>query len=124
MVNEGSGVPVPPSAMLCGEPVALSTTESVALKLAAEAGVKVTEIVQVDDIASELPQLLLEIAKSEGLVPPIVTLLIASAALPVLESVMFCAVAVVPTGVLAKGTVDGLRPAMGADAEVPVPFRL
>jgi hypothetical protein len=38
----GAAVPVPLSATVCGEPVALSATESVAEKLAAEAGVKVT----------------------------------------------------------------------------------
>jgi len=82
-------VPVPVSVTVCGEPVALSATESVAVKLAADAGVKVTEIVQVEDIASEVPQLLLEIAKSPGLAPPIVTLLIVRGALPVFESVTF-----------------------------------
>jgi hypothetical protein len=35
-------VPVPLSDTVCGEPVALSATESVAEKLVAEAGVKVT----------------------------------------------------------------------------------
>jgi hypothetical protein len=37
-----AAVPVPLSATDCGEPVALSATESVAEKLVAEAGVKVT----------------------------------------------------------------------------------
>ena len=42
-VNEAAGaVPVPVSDAVCGEPVALSATESVAEKLAAEAGAKVT----------------------------------------------------------------------------------
>jgi len=41
-VNEAAGaVPVPVRDAVCGEPVALSATESVAVKLAAEAGVKV-----------------------------------------------------------------------------------
>ena len=35
-------VPVPVSVEVCGEPVALSATDSVAEKLVAEAGVKVT----------------------------------------------------------------------------------
>jgi len=67
----------------------LSVTESVAAKLAAEAGVKVTEIVHVEDIASEVPQVFAEIAKSVGLAPPSVTLLMVRAILPGLESVMF-----------------------------------
>ena len=42
-LSEAAGaVPVPVSATVCGEPVALSATESVAEKLVAEAGVKVT----------------------------------------------------------------------------------
>jgi len=51
-------VPVPVSVAVCGEPVALSATESVAEKLATEAGVKVTEIAQWEPAASELPQVL------------------------------------------------------------------
>ena len=42
-LSEAAGaVPVPVSDTVCGEPEALSATESVAEKLAAEAGVKVT----------------------------------------------------------------------------------
>ena len=42
-LREAAGaVPVPLSATVCGEPDALSATESVAEKLVAEAGVKVT----------------------------------------------------------------------------------
>jgi hypothetical protein len=41
-VNETAGaVPVPEIVTVCGEPVALSATESVAVKLVAEDGVKV-----------------------------------------------------------------------------------
>ena len=42
-LSEATGaVPVPVSDTVCGEPEALSATESVAAKLVAEAGVKVT----------------------------------------------------------------------------------
>ena len=42
-LSEAAGaVPVPVRDEVCGDPVALSATESVAEKLAAEAGVKVT----------------------------------------------------------------------------------
>jgi hypothetical protein len=95
------------SVATCGDPVALSTTVTVAVKLAADAGVKVTEIVQFPAAASELPQVFAEIAKSLGFAPPRVTLAMFSVALPGLESVMFCAVAVVPTVVLANGIVLG-----------------
>jgi hypothetical protein len=37
----GGAVPVPLSVAVCGEPAALSATDSIAAKLAAEAGVKV-----------------------------------------------------------------------------------
>ena len=104
MVNEGSGVPVPPSAMLCGEPVALSVTVSVALKLAAEAGVNVTEIVQLAPAASEAPQVLVW-AKSATFVPETAMPVIAKAALPVLVSVALCAALVVP--VVAVNVSDG-----------------
>jgi hypothetical protein len=49
-VSETTGalaaIPVPERAAVCGEPAALSVTESVAVKLAADAGVKVTEMEQ------------------------------------------------------------------------------
>jgi hypothetical protein len=38
----GTAVPVPESVAVCGEPEALSATDSVALKVVAEAGVNVT----------------------------------------------------------------------------------
>jgi len=61
-VSEGWGavavVPVPLSVTVWGEPVALSVTESVAVKLAADAGVKVTAMEQLAFAASELLQVL------------------------------------------------------------------
>ena len=44
----GVVVPLPVRLAVCGEPEALSVTESVAVKPAADAGVKVTETVQLD----------------------------------------------------------------------------
>jgi hypothetical protein len=41
-VKVGSGVPVPVRLAVCGDPAALSATESVAEKVVADAGVKVT----------------------------------------------------------------------------------
>ena len=52
-------LPVPVSVAVCGEPVALSATLSEALKLVAEAGVKLTEMLQLVPAASELPQALM-----------------------------------------------------------------
>jgi hypothetical protein len=51
-------VPVPLRAAVCGEPVALSATETDALALAAVVGVRVTEIVQLAPTASVGPQVL------------------------------------------------------------------
>ena len=53
-----AAVPVPFKATVCGDPLALSATESVAVKAVAEAGVKVTEIEQLAFAASELLQVL------------------------------------------------------------------
>lgn len=64
----------------------MSAMESVAEKLPAEAGVKVTEIAQLAPAARELPQVLVW-AKSEASVPPSVTALIVNDALPVFLSV-------------------------------------
>jgi len=82
----GAAVPVPVSATVCGEPAALSATETVAAKLVAEAGVKVTEMEQLAPAASVEPQALV-CAKSLGLGPPMLMPLIFSTALPVFLSV-------------------------------------
>jgi hypothetical protein len=94
-------VPMPVRTADWGEPVALSTTEIAALRLPAEAGVKLTVMVQVAPTASEAPQLLLS-PKLLALVPVTEMLVMASAAVPGLESVMGKAVAAVPTNVLRK----------------------
>jgi hypothetical protein len=82
----GGAVPVPLRATVCGEPDALSVTVNVAAKLATEAGVKMTEMEQLAPAASELPQVLVWL-KSAGFAPPMVMLVMASAALPVFLSV-------------------------------------
>jgi len=61
-VSEATGVdaevPVPLKVTVCGDPLALSATESVAAKAVAVAGVKVTEMEQLAFAASELLQVL------------------------------------------------------------------
>jgi hypothetical protein len=116
-------VPVPMMAADCGEPVALSATETEAEKAVAEAGVKVTLIVQVAPAARLAPQLLVW-AKSAALVPVTEMLLMVRAALPGLESVMGRAVAEVPTSVPGKASGLGLSVACGVGAVVPVPVRV
>ena len=92
----GGVVPVPLSVTVCGEPEALSATVRIAEKLVADAGVKVTEIEQLEPIASMPPQVL-DSLKSLGFVPVMVMPVIVSEALPGLESLTLRAVAVVPT---------------------------
>jgi hypothetical protein len=48
--------PVPVNATVCGVPAALSATFSVALRVPARVGIKVTLIVQLAPAANELPQ--------------------------------------------------------------------
>jgi len=114
-------VPVPVSVAVCGEPVALSATLSVAEKLVVDAGVKVTEIVQVASAVSVEPQVFAEMAKSVGFVPVMVTPVIVSVAVPVLVRMVEIAVAVDPTTVLGKGIVVTESDAPGANKGVPVP---
>ena len=82
----GVTVPVPLSAADCGEPEELSVTVIAAVKLAAESGAKVTEIVQLAEAASVAPQVVVS-AKSAGFVPVSEMAIPVSVALPVLESV-------------------------------------
>src|ERR1035441_10760107 len=82
-----------------GEPVALSATEMAAVRLAAETGVKLTVMVQLAPTASDVPQLLLS-PKLLALVPVTEMLVIVSAAVPGLESVIGSGEADVPSVVL------------------------
>jgi hypothetical protein len=96
IVNVGAGDPVPFSVVVCGAPVALSATDSVAVRLAADAGVNVTLIVHVCCGVREAGHSF-DSAKSLGFVPVRVIPVIDSAVLPVFVSVAVCAALVVPT---------------------------
>ena len=123
-VNVACGaVPVPVRAAVCGEPVALSTTEIEALRLPAEAGVNVIVIVQLAPATSEVPQLLLS-PKLLELAPVTEMLVMVRAAVPGFDKVMGSAVAAVPTSVPGKASGFGLRAACGVGAVVPVPVRV
>jgi hypothetical protein len=91
-VTAGAGAtPVPLSPTVCGEPGALSATETLALRLPARVGLKRTEIVQLAPAASvegESGQVFV-CAKSPAFAPAIPIELIVSGAVPV-----FCKVAV------------------------------
>jgi hypothetical protein len=108
-------------AAVCGEPVALSTTDIEALRLPTEAGVKVTVMVQLAPAASEVPQLLLS-PKLLEFVPVTEMLVMARAAAPGFDKVMGSAVAAVPTSVPGKASGFGLSAACGVAAELPVPL--
>lgn len=87
--------PVPVRATVCvlfATPLLLSVTVRVPVRLPGADGVKVTVIVQLALAATELPQVLVS-AKS----PPIPTLLMLSARVPVFDRVTVCAELVVPT---------------------------
>jgi hypothetical protein len=105
------------SAAVCGEPLALSATEIEALRLPADTGVNVTVIMHVAPAANEEPQLLVW-PKLLELVPVTEMLLIVSAAVPGLDSVIGSGVAAEPTSMLGNASGFGLSTACGC---VPVP---
>jgi hypothetical protein len=102
--------PIPEMAADCGEPAALSAAEIAALKVAADAGVKVTVMVQVAPAASEAGQLLVW-PKLPALVPVTEMLAIVKAAVTGFDSVMGKAVAAVPTSVPGNASGFGLSTA-------------
>ena len=114
----GAAVPVPVSARVWGDPAALSAIDTLALKVAIEAGVKVTDRVQLEPAASDDPQVLVCV-KLVAPAPAIVMALMVSGALPVLASCAVCAALVVPL-IAVKVSVAGDSVAIGAGA-MPVP---
>lgn len=124
----GAAIPVPLNATVCGEVLALSATERDAVKLAAETGVKVTDIEQLVPGASVAPQVLVW-PKSLGFAPVMEMPVIFSTEPPAFESEIFCAALVVPACVDGKLTEVGLKVTCGAAAlivnvmefEVPPP---
>ena len=98
----------------------MSATEMAALRLPADAGVKVTLMVQVPPAASDVPQLLV-CPKLLALVPATPMFEIARAALPGFDSVIGNGVAAVPTFVLGNASGLGLSTACGTSGTVPVP---
>src|SRR5947209_4085026 len=107
----------------CGESGALSVRVRLAVRVPPTVGAKVTLIVQVAPaamVAGDTGQV--EVwAKSPALVPLRAMVVMASAALPVLVTVTFCAALVVPTAWLAKPSVAGERDTPGTGVVVPVP---
>jgi hypothetical protein len=118
MVKFGAGVPVPFSVTVCGESLALSVTERAALKLAAEVGVKVTEIAQLDPTSSAEPQVLV-CAKALAFVPPMEMPAMVSTALPVFVRAIVWSALVVPLTAV-KLSDDGAREATGTAAATAI----
>src|SRR5207244_1977590 len=93
--------------------------ESVAVRAAATVGVKVTLMLHFAPAATLVPQVLV-CAKSPGLAPVIVILLMVSVAFPVLERVTLCAALVRSEERRVGDTGVGDKLATGADVPVPV----
>lgn len=110
-------VPVPVSGTVCGLPLALSATETEALRAVADVGVKVTLMVQFAPAARVVPHVFV-CAKSPGLVPVIDTLVIVKVAFPVLDRVIGCAALVVFIGWFANATDVGANVTTAAPVEV------
>jgi hypothetical protein len=102
----------------------LSATFSVAVRVPAAAGLKLTEMVQLAPAASVAAQVVV-LVNEETSVPLIVIppLLMSSTAVPVFFSVTTLAALGDPSLVLGKVRVAGVSEATGADADAPVPVR-
>ena len=115
-------VPVPVRLTVCGLPGALSANDKVAARAPVAVGVKVTLTVQVPFWATLAPvQVSALVAKSPGLVPPRLSVLMLSVAVPLLVTVTVWAELAVSRSWVLKATGLGEMVAAGP---VPVPLRL
>lgn len=94
--------PVPVRVTVCGEPVALSAIVNVAARVPVVVGLKVMLIWQLLPDESAVPQVLALMAKSPGFAPVRVKPVKFTGAVRVLESVIPCALLVLPTFCEAK----------------------
>ena len=120
-VNVCAAVPVPVRATACGEPVALSATERLAVRAPAAAGLNSTETVQLAPAARVVPQVVADFRNEVALVPAIVSDVKVTVAVPVFFTVTNCAAVVEPTVVDAKARLVGESET--ASGAVPVPVR-
>jgi hypothetical protein len=111
-----AAVPVPLSATVCGDPLALSVRVNVPGRVPLAVGANVTEIVQFAPAATLDPQLLVSPKSPEAAID-----VTESAAVPELVSVTVCAALVVLTVWEAKVRLVGETAAVGPD---PVPVRV
>jgi hypothetical protein len=94
--------PVPASATVCGEPVALSATLNVARKLPVVFGVNLTDMLQLLPAVRVVPQVLVSVNAEEAVPPPMEMAMPVKVALPGFESVTVWTLAELPTLVGAK----------------------
>ena len=114
-------IPVPERLTDCGLSLALSLKESVAVRPALAAGVKVTLMAQVLPGATVTPmQVSTLLPKSPAFAPISPTLVIARLAVPLLVTVSVCAALVAPTSWLPKSRLVAEGAKAGA---MPVPVR-
>jgi hypothetical protein len=92
-----AGLPVPFSATLCGEPVALSVTAMPADKLPVVVGLNAAEKMQLAATASEVPQVLAVIKYDDAPVPVRLIELIVTARVPTFLRVTVCTGVSTPT---------------------------
>ena len=127
LLLEAAAAPVPEIAIECGEPLALSETRIVACSALVEDGVNASAIVQLVPTATDVPQFVLS-AKSPAFAPLTVIPVIATEAVPELDSTIGCAGLVVPTVWLPKAKLVGLNEstpvpeALPEFPEFPVPL--
>jgi hypothetical protein len=112
---------VPVKATVCGEPVALSATESNAVSVPAAVGLNSTETVQVALAASEVPQVVADLRNEVAFVPVMVSDDSVTAVVLVFFTVTICAVEVEPMAVDAKVKLAGESVTVRAPAAVAVP---
>jgi hypothetical protein len=118
----GDEVAVPLRLTVWGLPLALSTRLTDPLREPAAVGVNATLSEQVLLAATEAPvQVSAVFEKSPALVPPMLTVEMASPALPLLVIVTDCAALVVPMACEAKVRLAGEMPTAGAAGGVCVP---
>jgi hypothetical protein len=109
-MGAGGTAPVPVRAMLCGEPVALSVIETVAVSLPGVVGANFTVIVQVALAASGLALTQLSLSmKFAEFAPVMAILVIVSGPNPELVRVTLCGALVVPSVWLPKLSAGGAR---------------
>lgn len=118
VIASAGAVPVPVRATVCGEPVALSAIERLAVKAPAAVGLNSTETVQLAAAARVVPQVVADFRKEAALVPVMVSEVSVTVTVPVFFTVTVCAAVVEPTVVDAKVRLVGESEMVG---ELPLP---